>query len=117
MTIPLTEHQVIYILGAILLLLRIKSLYDQKKYISSAEEIQRASVALVNPLRSQVELIALRISKCEAEMIEQKESNERLYAGVNLLIKQLEIAGIKPIWTPRDRDRPLITKGAHIDYR
>lgn len=94
----------------------VRDYFQRQAFMQGARTIQEASLALIKPYQEEVGRNTERISNCEKRLLEVEHSQQRLYAGVRLLTIQLETNGLKPIWTPREWDRPVITKGEHIDY-
>lgn len=90
--------------------------YQRRAYDRGTRTLQEASVALVGPLADAQRRDHARLQQLEEEVIRLRNVQERLYWGVERLVEQLESHGLKPVFTPRSWDRPLITRGPHTDH-
>lgn len=94
----------------------VRDYFMRQSFMKAAQTIQEASIALLTPYQAQVNAQGARITDCEERLKQLEQANQRLWGGVHLLTVQIQQAGLSPIWYPRDRDRPTITKGDHLDY-
>jgi len=112
-----TRHSIHIGLAILLAMGFVRDYFQRRAFIRGAQAVQEASVALANPLREQIDFVDARARRCEDRLLQLENANERLFAGVGLLISQMRAAGIKPLWTPADSDRIVVTRGRHIEYQ
>lgn len=79
--------------------------------------VSEASIALIEPLQKQYTFLDIRVTRCEEALLKATNSNEQLFAGIGILLTQIHTMGAKPLWIPRDSDRIIVTRGAHIEYQ
>lgn len=79
-----------------LLVLRKEIKYGRPDVLARYEE-------LVTDLRAKNDALISRLDKLELDLKAQSNELEELRSGVVLLIAQLKVNGIEPVWQPRDR--------------
>ena len=80
---------------------------------TAADIIQKAAGGLVTTLGE-------RMDNLEKKSIKQEKEIENLRRGVRLLIRQLEAAGLVPVWHPGDPipddPKPVVPVGREVDH-
>lgn len=99
------EHEVIGILVVLLLLVRIKAAFEQRRFMETALENQQAAIELVSPLRQQVALSAADILECRRRIGQLEDALARFTAGYDRIELDYKRRGVMPPWSPRDKDK------------
>jgi hypothetical protein len=70
--------------------------------VDYADQISKASMALVDPLKTEVERLTLRVNRLEQTLGRYAQRIAYLMGGIDQLIRQLMGAGKDPCWTPNE---------------
>jgi hypothetical protein len=95
----------------------LRDYYQRVAYDKGAKTITETSMMLITPLKEQIEYVDRRTKDCEKRLLRMENANESLFAGIGILLTQITMLGARPLWRPNDRDRVVVTRGAHIEYQ
>jgi len=104
-------HYVTVALGIILLITRIKAIYDQRKFMEGAKEIQESAIALVAPLREQSQINAAATRDCIRRVEYLEDRLHRWTVGFDLIEIDARRQGRTLPWYPRDDDKFYVGRG------